>query len=80
MRKVLFLVLLAESTQQGGRCYRAEFYYFVKTVLLILVEGFTGILLFVGFFPSHSYYLALDWEIDAGMEIGIIGTGVAVLP
>ena len=44
-----------------------------------MVEDFTSILLFVGFFPSHSYYLALDWEIDAGMEIGIIGTGFAVL-
>ena len=37
-------------------------------------------LLFGGFFPSRSYCLALDWEIEAGMEIEIIGTGIAVLP
>ena len=80
MRKVLFLVLLAESTQQGGRCYRAEFYYFVKTVLLILVEGFTGILLFVGFFPSRSYCLAFDWGIIAGKDTERLGIGIAVLP
>ena len=36
----------------------------VKTVLLILVEDFTRILLFVGFFPSRSYCLALDWDIN----------------
>ena len=31
---------------------------FVKTVLLILAEDFTSILLFVGFFPSRSFCLA----------------------
>ena len=53
---------------------------FVKTVLLISVEDFTSILLFVEFFPSRSYCLNLDWEIDAGMEIEIVGIGIAVLP
>ena len=53
---------------------------FVKTVLLISVEDFTSILLFVEFFPSRSYCLDLDWEIDAGMEIEIVGIGIAVLP
>ena len=58
-----------------GRCS-----IFVKTVLLILFEGFTSILLLVGFFPSRSYCLALDWEIDAGVEIEVIGIEIAVLP
>ena len=64
--------------QQGGRSHRAVC-DFVKVVSLIMVEDFTSILLFVGIYPSRPYYLALDWEIDAGMEIGIIGTGFAVL-
>ena len=29
-------------------------YIFVKSVLLVLFEGFTSILLFVDFFPSRS--------------------------
>ena len=57
-----------------------RYYILVETVLLILVEDFTSILLFVGFFPSRSYCLALDWESDVGMEIEIIGNGIAVLP
>ena len=57
-----------------------RYYILVETVLLILVEDFTSILLFVGFFPSRSYCLALDWEINAGMEIERFGIGVAVLP
>ena len=52
----------------------------MKTVLLVLFEGFTSILLLVGFFPSRSYCLALDWEIDAGVEIEVIGIEIAVLP
>ena len=52
----------------------------MKTVLLALFEGFTSILLLVGFFPSRSYCLALDWEIDAGVEIEVIGIEIAVLP
>ena len=45
--------------QQGGRCYRAECYFLVKTVLLFLVEDFTSILLFVGFFPSRIVTVSL---------------------
>ena len=52
----------------------------MKTVLRISLEDFTSILLFVEFFPSRSYCLDLDWEIDAGMEIEIVGIGIAVLP
>ena len=38
-------------------------------------------LLFGGFFPSRSYCLDLDWEINAGMEIEIFGIiEIAVLP
>ena len=53
---------------------------FVKTVLLISVEDFTSRLLLVGCFRSRSYCLALDWEMNAGMEIEIFGIGIAVLP
>ena len=53
---------------------------FVKTVLLTLVEDFSSISLFVEFCPSRSYCLALDWEINAGMEIERFGIGIAVLP
>ena len=56
-----------------------DIYFFVKTVLLILVEDFSCILLFVGFFPSRGYCHASDWEINAGMEIEGFGTGIAVL-
>ena len=52
----------------------------MKTVLLILFEGFTSILLFVEFFPPRRYCLALDWEINAGMDIERFGIGIAVLP
>ena len=41
---------------------------FVKTVLLVLVEGFTSIGFFDVFFLFRSSCLALDWEIDAGIE------------
>ena len=64
---------------RGGHVI-GRYYIFVKTVLLILFEGFASILLFVGFFPSRSYRLALDWEINAGMEIERFGIGIAVLP
>ena len=57
-----------------------RYYIFVKTVLLVLVEDFTSMLLFVGFSPSRSYRLALDWEINAGMEIERFGVRFAVLP
>ena len=36
-------------------------------------------LLCVGFFSSRSYGLALDWEIDAGMEVERFGIGITVL-
>ena len=49
----------------------------VKTVLLILFEGFTSILLFVGFFPSRIYCFALDWEMERRLRLGI---GIVVLP
>ena len=54
------------------------FSWIVKTVLLILVEHFTNILFFVGFFPSRSYCIAWDWEIKAGMEIERFGVRIAV--
>ena len=57
-----------------------RYYIFVKTVSRILAEDFTVILFFVGFFPSGNYCLALDWEINAGMEIERFVIGIAVLP
>ena len=45
-----------------------RYYIFVKTVLLVLVEGFTSIGFFDVFFLFRSSCLALDWEIDAGIE------------
>ena len=71
------LVLLFESTQQGGdvlgRCYIS-----MKTVFLIWFGDFTSILLFVGVFPSRSYCVALDREIDAGLEIERFRIGIVV--
>ena len=55
-----------------------RYHIFVKTVSLILVDDFTSTL-FVGFFPSRSYCLAFDWEINAGMDIERFGIGIAVL-
>ena len=53
---------------------------YVEMVLWMLFEGFTSILLFVGFFPSRSYYrLVFVWEIDVGMEIEVFGIGAGVL-
>ena len=52
---------------------------FVKRVLLILFEGFTSTLLFVAFFPSRNFCLALDWEINAGREIERFGIWIDVL-
>ena len=45
----------------------------VKTVLLILFEGFTSILLFVGFFPSRIYCFALDWEMERRLRDLVLG-------
>ena len=66
------------QVQQGADVI-GRYAIFVKTVLLILVEDFTSILLFVGSFPSRSYCPALDWEINAGMEIETLCIGIAVL-
>ena len=73
------VALLMESTQQGGRCSRAMLYFYEHCVMDWFGD-FTNILLFVGVFPSRGYCVALDWEIDAGMEIERFGIGIAVLP
>ena len=43
-----------QSTKQEGQWYRAMGFH-VKTVLVILFEGFPNRLLLVGFSPSRSY-------------------------
>ena len=78
MRKMLLFCSSRVHSKGGdvlGRCYIS-----MKTVFLIWFGDFTRILLFVGVFPSRSYCVALDWEIDAGMEIERFGVGIAVLP
>ena len=79
MRKVL-LFCSYRVLQTGGPMLWSGMIYlvFVKMVLLILCEGFTSILLCVGFFPSCSYCLPLVWEIDTGMEIERFDTEIAV--
>lgn len=58
-----------------GRC---DFY--VKTVLLILLEGFLSIFWFVGLFgPRSCRRLAFIWAIYIEIEIELLGIGIAVL-
>ena len=78
MRKVLLFCSWRVHSRGGDVLGR--YYVSVKTVLLIWFGDVTSILLLVGVFPSRSYCVALDWEIDAGMEIERFGIGIAVLP
>ena len=61
-----------------GGVVNGRYYVSVKTVLLIWFGDFTSIFLFVEVFLSRSYCVALDREIDAGLEIERFRIGIAV--
>lgn len=53
------LLLCSYRVHNRGAEVIGRYGIYVKTVLLILFEGFTSILTFVGFSPSRSYCLAI---------------------
>ena len=54
--------------------------FYVKTVLVILFEGFSKRFSLVGFFPSRYYYLILYGRFMLNLRLRHFGIGIAVLP
>ena len=73
------LLFCSSRVHNRGADVIGRYGFYVKTVLLILFEGFTSILTFVGFSPSRNYCLAIVQEIYTGIQIERFGIRIAVL-